>query len=214
MLAFLDIVALIVFLICFAGYHSLYFVLSKRYPKRSVHAYMTIFRERELENLLSRGDYMTLIQQLRDAIYVCNIFASASLLFIGLLLNLLINLDTLTKSLKITDVELFEFKVLFITAIQAVSFIFFISSLRYYRIVSLLAATPPETIHEHLGMEAYRYFAQLLDKGCSFYTLGSRGLLYSIFLLAWFVNAWLFIGIVVLATALFARYRDFLWQEV
>ncbi len=210
----LDIVALIIFLICFAGYHSAYFILTERYPHKSVKAYIKAFREKELEYLLSKGDYETLIQQLRDAINVSNIFASASLIFVGMILNLLINLKDIAESLKIVNVEMFEFKVLFVAAIQAVSFIFFVSSLRYYRMVSLLAATPPQTVKELLGIEAHKYFAQLLEKGCSFYTLGSRGLLYSIFLLAWFVNTWMFIAIVVIATALFARYRDFMWQEV
>ncbi|AGK60677.1 putative membrane protein [Archaeoglobus sulfaticallidus PM70-1] len=201
--------ALIVFLICFAGYHGSYLILSKKYPKKVVKTYTNIFREKGIENVIKKREPLVLVQQLRDAIYVSNLFASASLIFIGMLLNLLINLNTLAESLKITDVGLFEFKILFIAALQAISFIFFVSSLRYYRMVSLLATTPPETIREHLGIEAYKYLAHLLNRGCSFYTLGSRGILYSILLLAWFVNEWLFMAIVVLTTVLFAKYRDF-----
>jgi uncharacterized membrane protein len=215
MLSQIDIIALIIFITCFAGYHGIYCLISSRYPKTAVKAYVRILREKNIANLLEKEDYITLIQQTRDAIQVCYVFASSSLIFIGLLLNLLINIDKITQNLKITEVTSFEFKILFVIAIQALSFIFFISSIRYYRMVSLLVATPPEEILKHLGITAERYYAHLLDRGCTFYTLGSRGLFYSILLFAWFVNALFFIALVVIITFLLAKYRDFTrFQEV
>jgi len=211
----MDYIALAVFIVCFAVYHILYYFISERYPKTAVKAYVGILREKGIENLLKKEDYQTIIQQLRDAMQVSNIFASSSLIFIGLLLNLLIHIDKITQNLQITNVVAFEFKILFITAVQAVSFIFFVSSIRYYRIASLLSATPPEEIEKHLGISATKYFAFLLDRGCAYYTLGSRGLLYSVLSLAWFVSDVFFIAIVVITTILLAKYRDFTrFQEV
>ncbi len=81
--------------------------------------------------------------------------------------------------------------------------------------VSLLVATPPEEILKHLGITAERYYAHLLDRGCTFYILGSRGLFYGILLFAWFVNALFFIALVVTITFLLAKYREFTrFQEV
>ena len=209
MLSTLDLIALIVFIICFAGYHCLYLLLVERYPKRAVKAYVRILREKSIANLLEREEYDTLIQQLRDVIMVCNVFASSSLIFMGLLLNLLINMDKIVQNLKILDTSSFEFKVIFIVAIQTLSFMFFVSSIRYYRMLSLLVATPPEEIIRLLGITAEKFYAQLLDRGCTYYTLGSRGLLYSMLSFSWLINPIIFIVLTSITTILLAKYRDF-----
>jgi uncharacterized membrane protein len=205
----LNQIALIIFLVCFAGYHSVYFLVYQRYPDRTVKSHANLFRESGIEYVLKKGEHLLLVQQLRDVISVSNLFASSTLIFIGILLNLLINLTGLAQSLGITDVLSFEFKILFIAAIQAISFMFFISSLRYYRLVSLFITTPPDIIKKHTGIEGHEYLGRLLNRGCSFYTLGSRGVLYSLIAIAWVFNTWLFIVAVVALTLLFAGYRDF-----
>ena len=209
MLSTLDIVALIVFLTCFVGYHFLYLLLVERFPKRTVKAYVRILREKSIANLLEREEYETLVQQLRDAIQVCYVFASSSLIFIGLLLNLLINMDKVVQNLRILDASSFEFKIIFIIVIQILSFMFFVSSIRYYRMLTLLVATPPEEIIRLLGITAEKFYAQLLDRGCTYYTLGSRGLLYSMLSFSWLVNPVVFMMLTLITTILLAKYRDF-----
>ncbi|ADB57817.1 DUF599 domain-containing protein [Archaeoglobus profundus] len=215
MVSQLDILAFLIFIACFGGYHALYLLIVEKYPKKAVKAYVRILREKSIANLLEREEYETLVQQLRDAIQVCYVFASSSLIFMGLMFNLLINIDEIARNLKITDVTAFEYKVLFVIAIQALSFIFFISSIRYYRMLSLLIATPPEEILRLLGITAEKFYAQLLDKGCTYYTLGSRGLLYSMLSFTWFLSPLAFLTLVIVVTLLLAKYRDFTrFQEV
>ncbi|AEA46198.1 DUF599 domain-containing protein [Archaeoglobus veneficus] len=170
----IDAVAIVVFLCCFAGYHGSYFIVHRFKPEKTIKSHANFFRMKGIEFVLRKGDHLLLIQQLRDVIYVSNLLASSTLIFIGILLNLLINLRDLAKSLGIVDVETFELKILFIATIQAASFMFFISSLRYYRLVSLFATTPPEVIKDATGEEAHEYLGRLLNRGCSFYTLGSN----------------------------------------
>ncbi len=209
MLSSTDLIALIVFLICFVGYHCTYLILAEKYPKKAVKAYVRVLREKGIANLLEREEYETIIQQLRDLIMVCNVFASSTLIFIGLLLNLLINIDKVVKNLKILNTYSFEIKVIFVISLLALSFMFLVSSIRYYRMLSLLVATPPEEIIRLLGITAEKFYAQLLDRGCTYYTLGSRALLYSMLSLSWFVHSIIFIVLTVVTTFLLARYRDF-----
>ncbi len=204
----LDQIALIIFLISFAGYHGAYLLLHRRRPDRTVKSHANLFREKGIEYVLNKEEHILLVQQLRDVISVSILFASATLIFAGILLNLLIN----AKSFGIfADVLLFEFKILFIVAIQAISFMFFVSSLRYYRLVCLFTTTPSDVITDHTGMAKHEYLGNLLNRGCSFYTLGSRGVLYSLIVILWLFSPWLFMAAVFLITLLFAGYRDFIW---
>lgn len=205
-----NAIALFVFLLCTLGYHGVYFVIIRRYTQKAIKTHIDIFRIKGVEYVLKRGEHITLVQQLRDLIYVNTFLASSSLIFIGAVMNLLVNTDSIEKNIKVISMESFEFKILFMVGVLSLSFVFFISSLRYYRMVSIIVTTPPEVIKEHLGVPAHKYLGELLNKGSSFYTLGSRGLLYSLLILLWLVNTAAFVLTTVIITLLFAKYKDFL----
>ncbi len=212
-LSLLNLLALVIFLLCSAGYHGLYFIHSKKCQTRAIKTRIDIFREKGIEYVLKNNEHIVLVQQLRDLIYVNTFLASSSLIFVGAVMNVLINLDSIEKNIKIMNIDLFEFKILFMVGLLSLSFIFFMSSLRYYRMVSIMVTTPPMIISEYMGIPAHRYLATLLNKGSSFYTLGSRGLLYSLLILLWLVNTPAFILATVLITLLFAKYKDFVPKE-
>ena len=205
----LNLFALIIFLVNFAGYHGIYLLLVKKYPHKTLKSYINEFREEGLRYVIENRQHMVLVQALRDAIMVCNVFASSTLIFVGALMNLLINIQELAKSLEITNIALFKFKIVFMIGILSISFIFLISALRYYRLVSILILTPPEVISKRMKIPAHKYLGKLLNSGCGYYTLGSRGLLYSLLILLWLANTWVFITLVTIVTVLFAKYRDF-----
>ncbi len=209
MLSNVDLIALITFLVCFALYHGTYLIVAEKRPDLTLKARMRILREKSIINLLKREEYDAVIQLLRGLIMAGNVFASSSLIFMGLLLNLLINIDKVTRNLGIVDVYGFEFKLLFIIGLQALSFMLFVSSIRYYRMISLLVATPQDEISRLFGVDAERYYGQLMDKGSTYYTLGSRCLLYSMISFSWFVSTPVFIALTVGITLLLANYRDF-----
>ena len=204
----IDQIALIVFLLCYVGYHGLYLCLLKKCPQKTVKSYVNKFREDAIEHMMSKDKHIVIIQAIRDVIMVCNFLASSTLIFIGALLNLLLNIDKIEKNLKIWNFDLFEFKVLFMVGILSASFIFLVSALRYYRHVAMMVMTRSETILKYTGIPAVEYIGSLLNRGCGYYTLGSRGLMYSLLLLIWMINTLSFIVIVVLITIFFAVYRD------
>lgn len=209
MISELDLIALIVFLVCFALYHGIYLIIAERHPQVTLKAKMRYLREKSIINLLRKEEYDAAIQLLRGLIMAGNVFASSSIIFMGLLLNLLINLDRIAQNLKIVNVYGFEFKLLFIIGLQAISFMLFVSSIRYYRMISLLIATPHDEISRIFGVDAEKYYGQLMDKGSTYYTLGSRCLLYSMIAFSWFVSAPAFIILTIGVTLLLANYRDF-----
>ncbi|AEA46189.1 DUF599 domain-containing protein [Archaeoglobus veneficus] len=209
MLDALNITALAIYLLCFAGYHGTYFILLKKCPHRAVKAYINKLREDGIEYMIKRGDQIVVVQALRDAIMVCNLFASSTLIFIGAILNLLINMDKLARNMGVWNLHHFQFKILFMVGVLSVSFIFLVSALRYYRLVAVLVMAPPESIQKYTGEPAHRYLGKALNSGCTYYTLGSRGLIYSLLILLWLVNTEAFVAVVVGITILLAKYRDF-----
>ncbi|MBT8763679.1 DUF599 domain-containing protein [Desulfohalobiaceae bacterium Ax17] len=204
----IDIIALIVFLLCYVGYHGFYLFLLRKCPQRTVKSYVNKFREDGIEHMIAKDNHIVIIQAIRDVIMVCNFLASSTLIFIGALLNLLLNIDKIEKNLQIWNFNLFEFKILFMVGILSASFIFLVSALRYYRHVAMMVMTRPETIMKYTGEPAPKYIGALLNSGCGYYTLGSRGLMYSLLLLVWMINTLSFIFVVIAITVLFAVYRD------
>ena len=209
MLDLYNTIALAIFLLCFIGYHIFYFYLMKKYPHITEKSYIDILREDGIAHMIETGKQIVVIQALRDVIMICNLFASSTFIFIGLMLNLSINIDKIAKNMKIWNFKYFEFKILVIIGILIFAFICLISALRYYRLLAILVMARPETIEKQTCKSADKYLGSMFNIGCTYYTLGSRGLIYSLLILVWLINTWLFIGIVLFITLLFAISKDF-----
>lgn len=204
----LDIAGLAIFFLCSVVYHSSYYFVMKRYPQYTVKTRINIYRRAWISYILKKKDYILAVQQARDLITINTFLASASLIFIGVILNLLVNADKV-RGLSSISAELFEVKIILIVIVYSFSFFSFLSSLRNLRIFTMLIPTPAPVIKEYSGVEAIEYFTRKVNKASSSYTLGSRSLYYSIPVFLWLVNTWLFILATLGMTAYFALRKDY-----
>lgn len=208
----IDVAGLTIFFLCSVVYHSSYYLVMRRYPQHTVKTRINLYRTAWVEHILRTKDYHLAVQQARDLININTFLASASLIFIGVILNLLVNTDKVS-GLGSISAELFEMKIMLIVVVYSFSFFSFLSSLRNLRIFTMLIPTPEEVIRAHSGVDAVEYFTRKVNKASSSYTLGSRSLYYSIPVFLWLVSPWLFILSTIGMTAYFALRKDYRFRE-
>ncbi len=208
----LDLAGIIIYFLCSVVYHSSYYLVMRRYPRYTVKTRINLYRRAWVEYILRTKDYYLAVQQARDLITINTFLASASLIFIGVILNLLVNADKV-QGLSSIGAELFELKIMLIVVVYSFSFFSFLSSLRNLRIFTMLIPTPEEVIRTHSGVEAVEYFTRKVNKASSSYTLGSRSQYYSLPVFLWLVSPWLFILSTLAMTAYFALMKDYRFRD-
>ncbi|MDP6613098.1 MAG: DUF599 domain-containing protein [Candidatus Hydrothermarchaeota archaeon] len=208
----LDIAGLVIFFLCSVVYHSSYYLVMRHYPQHTVKTRINLYRRAWVEHILRTKDYHLAVLQARGLININTFLASASLIFIGVILNLLVNTDKVS-GLGLISLELFEIKIMLIVVVYSFSFFSFLSSLRNLRIFTMLIPTPRQVINKHSGIKAVDYFTRKVNKASGSYTLGSRSLYYSIPVFLWLVSPWLFILSTLVMTAYFALRKDYRFRE-
>jgi uncharacterized membrane protein len=204
----MDIIGIFIFFLCTIVYHASYPYIMRRFPERVVKTHINALRRAWIEFVIERKEFFLASNQARDLINVNTFLASAILIFIGAVLNLLLNVDKV-ENLKIITAQNFELKILFLLAILMVSFFNFLSSLRNLRIFTMLLPVPPDIVKKETGQEAVDYFTRKMNLASTYYTLGSRGMFYTIPVIFWLVSAEAFIAVTLLMTINFALRKDY-----
>lgn len=203
----MDFVALIIFFISTIVYHSTYYFIMRLFPGLAVKTNVNLFRRSWISYLLDKKDYLLAVNQGRDLITINTFLASAILILMGALLNLLINADRI-QNLSIIG-EGFEFKVLILIIVLGFSFFFFLSSLRNYRLFVMLIPADPDLVEKETGITALDYFTNMVNRASNNYTIGSRAIFYALPVILWIGSVWLFISSTVIMTLYFSLWKDY-----
>jgi uncharacterized membrane protein len=198
-----DWLALGVFLLCFYGYHAVYFYISRRIP-RTRKGRLRQAVQSSFEQVLNRQDYLLVVHQARNALMAVNFLAGASVLLIGALMSftgVVEAIQDIPEAFKRTDLA-----ILLIIATLAISFFSFLNSLRFYNLLTFLVSAKPEKLREMEDQDPAQYLAEIYMRGSDAYTLGRRAFLYSVIAGIWLLNVWVFIGIIGLVTLWVAFY--------
>jgi uncharacterized membrane protein len=204
----LDVIAVILYLLCTVVYHGSYYYIMKLFPGRTFKSHMNVLRRAWIEYIIKNKEYLIAVNQLRDLVNINTFLASAILISIGALLNLMLNIDKM-ENLSILTAGDFELKIALLMLVLTTSFFCYLSSLRNLRIVTMLIPAPPEAFRQHTGEDAVEYLTDKINIASSYYTLGSRGMFYAIPILFWLISTWAFIGVTLLMTLYFALKRDY-----
>ncbi|MFQ6105747.1 MAG: DUF599 domain-containing protein [Candidatus Hydrothermarchaeaceae archaeon] len=204
----LDLFAVGIFLICTVGYHNIYYpyVLS-RHPMKTAKGKINIYRTSWVENILESGNINTAVQQIRNLTMVATLFASSSLIILGVITN--VYLTTYGPSLLIGKLDAFSIKIYLLMTLFGTSFLLFLFSLRHLNYFNVLIGAKREVVEEIEGTDMATMLANRMNLGMNRYTLGARCYYYSLGVIAWFLSTWACIAITVLITLMVITTRDF-----
>lgn len=210
-----NLFALLVFLACFKGY--LYYSGRKSIDTPCLAFAMHRFRKQWIRMALIREN------RIADTNIVANLernvsfFASSSLLVLAGLVTLLTSSDAVLGML--SDIPFsddstrgeWELKVLLLVLMFIYAFFKFTWALRQFGLVSVMIGGAPELSQHPSDEETHRHvdaISRMASKASGNFNNGLRTYYFSMAVLAWFVNAWLFMLMSVLVAVVLYR-REF-----
>lgn len=201
-LSLIDIAALSWFLLVWFGYARFAHYRAKQ-RKNSLSSVMNRLRKDWMREMISRD------LRVADAALISNLernvaFLASSSVFVLVGLITALAATTHIESLLVefpfyqpTSTKVLHFKMLVLVLIYVYTFFTFSWSMRQYGFATVVmgAAPPPEkTVSDEAVAEQYiRSAAKVIDLAGHTYNSGLRAYYYSLAVLPWFINPWLFI---------------------
>ena len=199
----LDVLAFALWALVFPVYHLLYPLLPRWLPGRTMAEQVDTLRRSWISRILANGDIVTAAHQTRNLNMVNTFLASSAVILIGFAANMVVGRDFASDSLG----RALTARVVLVIILLAVSFAYFVNSLRHLGHFTLTIGADPALVDKLHGSSA-DYFSGLIARASLRYTQGLRAL-YSVFpLFLWLYDAWLFLAVTVL-WALWFLAQDF-----
>lgn len=200
-ISWLNIAALVWFVFLWLGYARFAHYKARR-TEKSISSVMNLMRKRWMGQLLKREI------RIPDAALIANLersvtfLASTSMLILaGLLTSLAATEQIQTVLLDVplyvaTPPFLMHFKQFVLIIIYSYAFFTFSWSMRQYGFATVIIGAAPLTTDDISEEEKNRFIrgsAKVIDLAAHTYNYGLRAFYFSLSVLAWFVNDWLFI---------------------
>jgi uncharacterized membrane protein len=193
-----DWLALMLFVICFYGYHAVYFYVSRKSPASTRKGRLRQAVQSSLAVALDEQNHLLVVHQARNALMAVNFLAGASVILLGALMSfsgVVEAIQDISIALRRTDIA-----ILLIIATLGISFFSFLNSLRHFNLLTFLVSAKPQQLREMEGTEPSQYLTDVYMRGSDAYTLGRRAFLYSVIAGVWLLNVWVFIAITIFVT--------------
>ncbi len=209
----LDTLGLILFLLVFPVYHSVYPSLMRLFPRHSAKARVDAFRRSWIEGILERRDIIAAAQQTRNLTMVNSLLASSALILMGVTANVLIRYphfsEAITEPVRWSQhPDAQAVKLFLLILVFAVAFSYCMTSLRHLGHFNLVIGADPELVAEREG-EPVDYFSTLVNRASNRYTLAVRCLYSASPLFVWLFDVWFFIGLTLFWAVKFIGFQDF-----
>lgn len=207
-----DLLAVVVFLVCFRGYIA--YTARKSLTKPSLAFALHRYRRRWVRKTMIRENRIADTNIIGNHERNIAFFASSSLLILAGLFTILGSADTVTMML--ADIPFtqessraqWEAKIVLLIFLFVYAFFKFTWALRQFDMASVMIGGSPETSEQPTRELMERYvevIARMLSKAGGNFNNGLRTYYFSMTVLGWFVSPWLFIGLTVLTVAVLYR---------
>lgn len=209
----IDIVGLILFVLVFPVYHVIYPFVNLIFKKQAARKRFDLFRESWIEGLIERRDIIAAAQQTRNLTMVNSVLVSSSLILMGVVGNLLLQMPQVTdKGIALhywaEHPDIIRVKLYLLIIVFAVAFSYFMTALRHLGHFVLVIGADPTLVKEHKGSPV-KYFSSLINRASYRYTLGVRYLHSAVALFGWLFDSYIFIIITIFFGVKFIFFQDF-----
>ncbi len=209
MIPALDAFALALFFLCTIGYHNVYYPYRLRSsPMSTAKGKVNLYRRSWVEATLEKGDIVVAVHQVRNLTSVATLFASSSLLIIGVVANVFLTKYQLHLE-EAPVLEIFRIKAYLLITLFGTSFLLFLFALRHLNYFSVLIGAKKEVVESVEKISFVDFLTERINLAMNRYTLGVRCYYYSLAVIAWFFSTYAFIALTLLITLLVALTRDF-----
>jgi len=195
----IDAVAFGLFVLVFPVYHVVYPRLVRRLRDRTAKVRVQRITHSWLHGVLERRDHIVAIQATRNLTMGSSLLASSSLILLGF---------TAARILESVDDARVSAKLALLMLVFAISFSLLVNSIRYLGQFTLTIGADPAVVESEYGA-SLTYYAHLLERASSRYTLGVRTLHSSFPLFLWLFDPWTFLIVTALFAVKYMGFQDF-----
>lgn len=208
----LNLLALIWFLICFKGY--MYYARKRSYDTPCLASVLHMYRKEWMTRMLTRDVRIADTTAIANLERSVSFFASTTMLILAGLMTILGStqqaIDVVADipfTFHATRAE-WELKILLLITLFVYAFFKFTWSLRQYGFVSIMiggAPGPDEHISQQQADAHSNRIAKMTSMAANSFNLGLRTYYFCLAILGWFINPWIFMGLT--AGVVFVLYR-------
>ena len=201
-----EVVPIVIWLVCYILYHHLYLHITTKYPSRTKKGRIDGCIKSWIKEVVEGKHYLLVTHQIRNMIMTITFLASTSLILMGLL----VNFSDIRKEIVSFPEPLDEETYIIWTIVFALGYTFLnlILSLRHLNNFNTLIAAEKSMIDKIENLDSLSYLETLFIKGSHRFMIGRRGFLYSIVVLSWYIDDWLFVGLTILLTLMLSYQHD------
>lgn len=189
----MDSFAFTVFLLFSVGYHGLYYYMVRSRPHLIFKGKINAIRRAWVAKIFAENAGIVAVQTLRNVTMAASFLTTASVVLIGGLISLLLNLETtqhifLSEATgKISDAVL-ALKLITLIVLFVASLFYFSLCVRLLNHIGMLLGAPPEAIRDATGEDAVDFVYRLYAKAGRNYTFGMRSVYFLIPAVLWFLG--------------------------
>jgi len=211
----INMFALLWFFLCFQGY--IRYTASRSVKVLTLARAMHLYRKQWIRTALRRENRITDTNIIANLERSVSFFASTSILILAGLMTVLGSSDAVIMML--SDIPFsdqntrgeWEIKILLLICLFVYAFFKFTWSLRQFGLVSVMIGAAPEVSTQVSAEETDRHvdsISKMASKAAGNFNNGLRTYYFSMAVLGWFVNAWIFMTLCLLIIAVLYR-REF-----
>jgi uncharacterized membrane protein len=189
----MDSFALFVFLLFSVGYHIMYYYLVRKRPHLIFKGKINAIRKAWVRKIFAEDKGIVAVQTLRNVTMAASFLTTASVVLIGGLISLLLNLEATQHIFIQQDTHQISDPVLALKLVTLI--VLFVASLFYFSLcvrllnhVGMLLGSPPEAIREAINGDPINFVYKLYAKAGRHYTFGMRSVYFLIPAVLWFLG--------------------------
>ncbi len=208
-----DVVGFVLYLLVFPIYHGVYPWLASFSPHSTAKGRLDVIRRSWIAGLVERRDITAAAQQTRNLTMMNSLLGSASLILLGMTVNILIRFPGM--SAEVSHPSSWDLhpasvaaKLYLLIFVFAAAFSYYMAALRRLGQFSLAIGADPAVIEAEEGSPV-DYLTNLVNKASNRYTLGVRSFFAAFPLFAWLFNSWLFLALTLFLAIKFVSFQDF-----
>ena len=189
----MDTFAFLVFLSFTLGYHTFYHYMVRRRPELIFKGKINTVRRAWVAKIFEENTGIVAVQTLRNVTMAASFLTTASVLLIGGLISLLLNLEATQHIFisedagQITDPVL-ALKIICLIVLFVASLFYFSLCVRLLNHVGMLLGSPPSAIRAAMGEDPVNFVHSLYAKAGRHYTFGMRSFYFLIPAILWFLG--------------------------
>ncbi len=205
----MDVLALIVFLACITFYSTFYYYESEVNRSLTARKLLDIYREAWIKKQVEEGNIIVIVQTLRNIIMVSSFIASSLVIFVSLVLNKVVVFHKGSDIFSFQDQPWVMWKLYILTTLLSLCILKLLNSVRHLLRFNIVAGTDFSLIEKYEGTSGIKYCSEIIKESADGFAFATRGLYYSLVLVLWFFNVYLFVVSTVMLTIVMCFFKDF-----